>query len=76
MLSIVALEEDVTNNRRQRYGTFLKKWEISLEEKLKTQYIALYCIVLYCSILSSHKERVNHIQHIQDYQKADFYMRM
>lgn len=36
MLSIVALEEDVTNNRRQRYGTFLKKWEISLEEKLKT----------------------------------------
>lgn len=36
----------------------------------------VYCIVLCCSILSSHKERVNHIQYIQDYQKVDFYLRM
>lgn len=63
---MVTLEEDVINNRSRIMGFFFLRnggfhWRRS----------PLYCIVLYCIFLSSHKE-VNHIQYIQDYQKVGF----
>lgn len=63
---MVALEEDVTYNRRQKDG-ISKKWEDSLEEELKILYCTIYCIVL-----SSYKDCMNQIQYIQDYQKVGF----